>query len=133
MTTTGKKPWKAPEPGDTLTLPDGRVWTVTAVAPRGTWPGEERVSYDFVAEDGTHRKASPMLRDFVTRFGQLATKGAVYRRGRRSVSVEVPVFDARPEGAAIGDLVHAEGHLFARCRDGWLLVEPPSATDGGRR
>jgi hypothetical protein len=119
-----EKLYKTPKPGDTLTLPDGRVWTVTEVherRPHGLI-GEERVSYDFVAADGAKRSASPMHREFVSRFGRLVREGAVYRRGRQTVTVEVPVVEEMPSALDTGALIAQNGELYVATGGTWMRV-----------
>lgn len=122
-----EKLWKNPLAGDVLTLPDGRRWAVTYVEPpRHHWPGDERVSYDYVNAAGISRKASPMLRDFATRVGALVRDGATYRRGSHVLTAEVPVVDELPDEAAVGDLLAKGSAVFAFTATGWLLVLPAS-------
>jgi hypothetical protein len=46
----------------------------------------------------------------------------VYERGRRTVTVEVPVVDELPAGATVGDLVALNGFTYAMTEGGWLRV-----------
>lgn len=113
--------WKTPEQGDTLTFPDGRVWTVTATPESGG--SRRRISYSFVNAVGASCSASPMYPEWVSRIGRQVRLGAVYER-KRSITLRVPVVAELPRrDPPEGTLVALDGEVWVCTEAGWTTAK----------